>query len=252
MSATSQMNPPGSQYFQQSMSSSVVEPVSESLTSHPQMMSDIAKEAGGINTQMQGALDQFEEGEVEAAKQKVLFAASCVVLVGMVLLMHQYFEEKEEKLRDLSNDPPRLAHVVSEYQGMRRPNWIGLGVMALTGSSILLIATLYRKKRIEYAGKHDSVFWMLCTLSVSFGVVFLIYRWRRRRQDKVREGLKDMAQKTKLFYKNLAFILPAIPAGIFGFLMYLRRKRHIHELKRRKEKARRHKKTMEGGEDNIM
>ena len=70
--------------------------------------------------------------------------------------------------------------------------------------------------------------------------------------DAVREGLKNWAKQSRLFYKNMAYILPAIPAGIFAFLMYLRRKRHMHDLKRRKEKAKRHKKTMEGGEDNVM
>ena len=105
---------------------------------------------------------------------------------------------------------------------------------------------------VEYAGKHDSVFWMLCTLSCLFGIVFCIVRWRRRKQDAVREGLKHWALQTKKWYRTMAYVLPTIPASIFLFLMYLRRKRHVHELKRRKEKAKRNKKNFEGSVDAVM
>ena len=160
-----------------------------------------------------------------------------VILVGCLAIgCVKYLSEEERLIKDPTQNMPRLAHVVSEVQGTRRINLIGGAVMTLTGIGGLLTMMVYRHIRKEKARVHDSMFWFLAMMSLFSGCLFILWRWRRRKHDAVRNALHDIARTAAQRNKSLALAMPAVSVLLVLYLLYLRRQSHVAHQQRRKRR----------------
>ena len=182
-----------------------------------------------------------EQGGHPGFRAKQFIPAVLVICLGVGVA--KYINDQEQLIRDPTIDQPRLAHVVGEYQGTRRINLIGGAVMVLTGLGGMLAMMVYRRVRIEKARLHDSMFWFLAMMSLFFGCIFTIWRWRRRRQDAVRSALDAMARSTNNMTRYSAFTVPAIPIVMFLYLLYYRNQKHKTHARRRKARNIHHDKA---------
>ena len=171
---------------------------------------------------------------IQNIRAKHFLPAVLVLCLGVGVA--KYFKDQEQLIREPTLNQPRLAHVVGEYQGTRRINLIGGAVMVLTGLGGMLSMMVYRRVRIEKARQHDSMFWFLASMSLFFGCIFTLWRWRRRRQDAVRNTIAQMAKTTNDMTKYSAYTIPAIPAAMFLYLLYFRNKKHNIHARRRKNR----------------
>ena len=178
---------------------------------------------------------------IQNIRAKHFLPAVLVLCLGVGVA--KYFKDQEQLIREPTLNQPRLAHVVGEYQGTRRINLIGGAVMVLTGLGGMLSMMVYRRVRIEKARQHDSMFWFLAMMSLFFGCIFTIWRWRRRRQDAVRSALDAMARSTNNMTRYSAFTVPAIPIVMFLYLLYYRNQKHKTHARRRKARNIHHDKA---------
>lgn len=170
-----------------------------------------ANEAPGINHQ-----------------KKLAYMFMMLLLGGAFLYVIESWKWSQEQRA--MGSIPRLAHVVEETQGFRKPNLLGLGIMFLSSAFILFGTVYFRRYRHVMAKKHDTVFWMLSALACFFTTVFLFHGYRRRRETATRALARKMSSKTSYapYYAGGSFL-----ATLLGLLWYRRRK-HIQHVKRRK------------------
>ena len=190
-----------------------------------------------LETSKSGAMTAGPEGNEGAGPRGLRlrnFIPFIVVVVSGLAAVN-YLKQQERILQDPTQNIPRLAHVVSEYQGTRRINLVGGMVMMLTGVGGLLAMILYRRDRVRKARIHDSMFWFLAVMSMFFGCIFIVWRWRRRRHDAVRSALNEMGRKTTQLTRYYALALPLIPVMLVLYLLFYRRQRHrVHQRRRKK------------------
>jgi len=126
---------------------------------------------------------------------------------------------------------PRLAHVVQEYQGWRKPNIIAFVLTVVVGIGIAGSLTCYRHMRAERARALDNTFWGMVMASVVMTAMWVFQRKRARDRNALERAYRAAA-KNRGYSREIGIAVTLILMAVY--LVYHRRQAHLRHVNKRK------------------
>jgi len=201
--------------------------VSNAAPFHGRVINESSQGSMGLADVAGNVIDQAMDDPRQLGSSNLgIYFMAGVVFLAIGVGFHTYQEMHSHAMK-----PPKLAHVVQEYQGWRKPNMLAFGVTVVMGLIIVGSLNVYRRMRAERARGLDSTYWGLVTFTGFMFVAWIFKRKRARERNALMRAMKAAGKNQTYLKEKLIFAAVVL---LSSWLLWYRRKMHLRHLAKKK------------------